>query len=79
MILPLSGGLAIHIFMMVLHYILFGSQNAKFIFFDLILLTLLAVLIRLMFVRGPYIPLQQAIKALLPVNGKALLDFPLKF
>lgn len=76
MILPLVGSMAIHIFLLVFHYILYGAAQTKFIWVDLGFLVILLVLMKLMSSRQTYVPLQQAIKAMLPEIPRTALPRP---
>jgi len=72
MVLPLLGVLALHIFLMVFHYIFWGSVNSNFVYLDLGFIAILAILMRLMVALKSYVPLQQALKAFVRVASAAL-------
>jgi hypothetical protein len=76
MIIPLGAILGLHVFSMVFHYIFYSLDDLNFFGIDIGLMVILFALIMLMVRRELYIPLQQAIKAVLITNTPKSLPIP---
>jgi hypothetical protein len=68
MIFPLGFALGVHIFSLVLHYVIYKPNDLQFFYIDIGLIAILSMIIAMMVRLGLYLPLKQTINAVLIAN-----------